>query len=99
MEFEIRAVRSPQGRRKLVAERKRYFELMQQGYSSRAACRAVGINIKTGREWRNGPSKRGNKKQPPRSPRPVIVGAVVPSRYLSEEERIVIADRRRMGWA
>lgn len=43
MEFEIRPVRSPQGRRKLVAERQRYFELMQQGYSSRAACRAVGI--------------------------------------------------------
>lgn len=97
MGFEIRAVRLPQGRKKLVAERQRYFELMQQGHSSRAACRAVGINIKTGREWRNGPSKR-NKKQPPRSPHRVIVGAVLSSRYLSEEERIVIADRRRMGW-
>ena len=99
MEFEIRSVRSPQGRRKLVAERQRYFELMQQGYSNKAACRAVGVNIRTGRGWRNGTSKRSNKKQqPPRSPRPVIVGAVLSSRYLSEEERIMIADRRRMGW-
>lgn len=31
---------------------------MDQGYSSKAACRAVGINKKTGQEWRNGPSKR-----------------------------------------
>lgn len=97
MEFEIRVVRSPQGRRKLVAERQRYFELMEQGYSSRAACRAVGINVKTGREWRNGPSKR-NKKQPPGSPHRVVVGAALSSRFLSEDERIVIADRRRMGW-
>lgn len=97
MEFEVRAVRAPQGRKKLVAERRHYFELMDQGYSNNAACRAVGINRKTGHEWRYGPSKR-NRKQPPRSSRRVIVGAALSSRYLSEADRIAIADWRRQGW-
>lgn len=35
MDFEIRKVRTPQGPRKLVAERAAYFQLMEQGYSTR----------------------------------------------------------------
>lgn len=97
MEFEVRASRRPQGRFRLVAERRHYFELMAQGYSSKAACLIVGINEKTGREWRNGPSQR-NRKQPPWTPSRASMGAVLSSRYLSESERIQIADGRRQGW-
>lgn len=97
MTFEIRPGRAPQGARKLVTERRYYFELVAQGYSSREACRIVGVNPKTGREWRNGPSKR-NGKRPPLLPTEVAVGAVLSSRFLSEEERVVIADGRRLGW-
>ena len=43
MEFEIRKVRTvAQGREKLVREREEYFRLMDQGLSSREACRRVG---------------------------------------------------------
>lgn len=59
MEFEIRKDRTkPQGRKKLTRERAAYFQLMQQGYSNREACRIVGIDIRTGKKWRNGDRSR-----------------------------------------
>ncbi|WP_188308357.1 IS30 family transposase [Streptomyces sp. CBMA123] len=66
---------------------------MQQGYSNPEACRAVGIDPRTGRKWRNGRSADGRQKAAP------PIHAVVPpsgaSRYLREDERIHIADRLR----
>ncbi|MCX4729473.1 helix-turn-helix domain-containing protein [Streptomyces sp. NBC_01363] len=53
MDFEIRGNRKPGGGR-LVRERAAYFELMEQGYSTRDAARIVGINLRTGKRWRNG---------------------------------------------
>ena len=41
--FQIRENRKPQGRKKLIAERRAYFEFMRKGMSSKAAARAVGI--------------------------------------------------------
>lgn len=46
--------RRPHGRRRLLLERKQYFELMEKGYSNTRACEIVGINVRTGREWKNG---------------------------------------------
>ncbi|WP_435881051.1 IS30 family transposase [Streptosporangium subroseum] len=79
---------------KLAREREEYFRLMDQGVSSREACRIVGINRRTGKRWRNGSSpSAGNKGAPP-----VRRPAVPPSgssRYLGEDDRIYIADRLR----
>ncbi|MET9426106.1 IS30 family transposase [Streptomyces sp. NPDC006540] len=93
MDFRIREVRSPQGAKKLSAERAAYFQLMQQGLSNEDACRIVGVNPKTGRRWRNGrrPSGR-NKAAPPVRP---VVPPSSSSRFLREDERIYIADRLR----
>ncbi|WP_435846298.1 IS30 family transposase [Streptomyces diacarni] len=94
MDFKIRENRDkPQGRRPLVREREEYFRLMDQGLSSREACRVVGINRRTGKKWRNGQGATAwNKaKAPVRRP-----GAQEgPSRYLGEADRIHIADRLR----
>ncbi|MEE4493021.1 IS30 family transposase, partial [Streptomyces sp. BE230] len=55
MDFEIRKDRSGgKGGRRLAREREVYLQLMSQGYSSTEACRIVGINIRTGKRWRNG---------------------------------------------
>ncbi|MFD8827893.1 helix-turn-helix domain-containing protein, partial [Streptomyces sp. NPDC059605] len=62
MAFEIREIRTPQGKKKLVREREEYFRLMDQGVSSREACRIVGINRRTGKRWRNGTA--ATKKRP-----------------------------------
>ncbi|MER6952312.1 IS30 family transposase [Nonomuraea sp. NPDC000554] len=95
MDFEIRKDRKPQGPKKLIREREEYFRLMDQGLSSREACRIVGINLRTGKKWRNGHHSPGAGKKavpPAGSEAPPSDG---PSRYLRENERIHIADRVR----
>jgi IS30 family transposase len=92
MDFEVRKVRKAQGSRKLRREREEYFRLMQLGYSNKEACQVVGINLRTGREWRNGRTSPNRIVAPaltPRTPRGVS------SRYLREDERLHIADRLR----
>ncbi|MFJ7247173.1 IS30 family transposase [Kitasatospora sp. NPDC098652] len=66
---------------------------MDQGLSSREACRRVGINLRTGKRWRNGRNASGKDKARP----PVLAAlpASGPSRYLREADRIYIADRLR----
>ncbi|WP_405186010.1 IS30 family transposase [Streptomyces anulatus] len=95
MDFEIRKDRKPQGRKKLTRERAAYFQLMQQGYSSKEACRIVGIDVRTGKKWRNGRhAYKGREKAAP----PIYQEAPPssgPSRYLGEADRIHIADRLR----
>ncbi|KUJ66325.1 integrase [Streptomyces albus subsp. albus] len=95
MDFEIRKDRKPQGRKKLTRERAAYFQLMQRGYSSREACRIVGIDVRTGKKWRNGRhAHKGRAKAAP----PIYQEAPAssgPSRYLREADRIHIADRLR----
>lgn len=94
MDHQIREDRKPQGRKRLTAERAAYFQLVQQGYSNKEACRIVGINPRTGKVWRNGrrAHKGLSKARPPVHREPSSAG---PGRYLRESERIHIADRLR----
>ncbi|GAA1199637.1 hypothetical protein GCM10009654_65230 [Streptomyces hebeiensis] len=91
MAFEIRKDKQTRGV-KLRREREECFRLMKLGYGSEEASRLVGINPRTGREWRNSRPNGGKKR-----PRPaahiarVISGAS--SRFLSQAERIHIVDR------
>jgi transposase, IS30 family len=79
-------------------KQQRYVQLIAQGVSNAEACRLVGINRRTGTRWRYGRRVRNSggdvvnypavkiTKVRPRSPR-----------YLSEPERIRIADLRSAG--
>lgn len=84
--------RSPAGG--VQAEKQqRYLQLIGQDVNNSEACRQVGIDRKTGNRWRYGRKLRNSagalviyppvkiKQARPRSPR-----------YLSEQERIQIAD-------
>lgn len=51
MGFNIRKNRTPQGRKKLTREREKHLRLMDEGLSSKQACR---IGHRTGMRWRNG---------------------------------------------
>lgn len=53
MSFEIRPTKQHSGS-KLSRERQEYFRLMKLGYGNKEASRLVGVNPRTGREWRNG---------------------------------------------
>lgn len=98
-EFEVRKIRSPQGRKKLQNERAAYLALVAKGYSTSEACRIVGINRKTGYRWRFGVEKtRTGRKanQPPARPGP-LPSVTERGRYLSQDERLHIADLHREG--
>lgn len=99
MDFKIREDRRPQGPRKLVQEREAYFRLVDQGMGYSEAAAVIGINVRTGKRWRNGRGASGkNKAAPPINavvPPPVETGPPAPSRYLGEADRIHIADRLR----
>ncbi|MFF4427190.1 hypothetical protein ACFY04_41730 [Streptomyces sp. NPDC001549] len=91
MEFEIREDRTrPQGRKKLARERAAYFQRMDQGYSNRV----VGIDVRTGKRWRNGDRLRGQGRRPlpPARKAPMVCG---PSRYLRHQA--MMPRRRRSG--
>jgi IS30 family transposase len=86
-----RARRSP-GALPLTNERDLYISLMRQGMSNAEACRIVGVNRKTGHRWRYGRSvtvRTGDiRTYPPISGPAHSVSA----RFLSEAERVAIAD-------
>ena len=71
----------------------RFVRLIAQGVSNAEACRLVGINRKTGTRWRYGRSVRNSAGALVHYP-PVKITQARPRspRYLSEQERIVIAD-------
>ncbi|MEU8517958.1 IS30 family transposase [Kitasatospora sp. NPDC048722] len=66
---------------------------MDQGLSSREACERVGINLRTGKRWRNGRNASGKDKARPPILEPLPTAG--PSRYLREADRVHIADRLR----
>jgi IS30 family transposase len=85
-------VPKPPGSPPLSAKRDLYIELMSRGISNTAACRAVGINRRTGTRWRRGRTvvNRGGQ---PRTYKPIVTQqAQLSERFLSEAERMIIAD-------
>ena len=67
---------------------------MRQGLTNAEACRQVGINIRTGRRWRYGRHVRVNGRDYTYGP--IAAGPpVISSRFLSENERLHIADLHR----
>lgn len=79
-------------------KQQRFARLIAQGVSNAEACRLVGINRKTGTRWRYGRSVVNSAGEILHYP-PVKITAEKPrsDRYLSEQERIVIADLLAAG--
>jgi transposase, IS30 family len=88
--------RRPGPGRPLTAKRELYLRLMRQGLSNCEACRQVGIDRRTGKRWRYGRRVVVNGREytyAPISAAPPAISA----RFLSEEERVHIADLHRLG--
>src|SRR5499427_10925523 len=86
------------GRAPQTAKRERFARLIARGVGSAEACRIVGVHPKTGKRWRLGRTitscggRRGHY--------PPVIGAgkaEISPRYLSEDDRVRIADLRRAG--
>ncbi len=86
------------GRKPLYAKRQAFARLIAEGVPSARACRMVGICRRTGTRWRNGRRiKSGGRVL---NLPPVITVSPNPEklyspRYLSEDERLRLADLRR----
>ena len=76
----------------LTSQRDLYSRLMAQGMSNAAACRIVGVNRKTGHRWRYGRSITNRVGEILTYPSITRPARAVSARFLSEAERITIAD-------
>ena len=86
-----RSRKSP-GAQPLTSQRERYVALMRQGMGNAAASRVVGVNRKTGHRWRHGRTvtdRTGQVRTYPAITRPAHP---VSPRFLSEADRVAIAD-------
>lgn len=80
----------------LTEKRDHYLRLMAQGMSNTEACRIVGVGRGTGIRWRYGRTVR-NPDGSSRHYAPIMASVQISERFLSEDERVSIADRRAAG--
>ena len=88
--FVSRLDRGARGPGRLVAERRAFLGLVADGVGTSEASRAVGVNPRTGRRWLHGRTDAVGVGGLPAGPEPS-------ARFLSIEERVVIADLRLAG--
>ena len=85
-----------------VEKREQFARLIAQGFNNSEACRITGINRRTGKRWRHGRTITTRDGRKLHYPPVVTTGAgraarEISDRYLSEEERVRIADLRGAG--
>lgn len=94
---QSRRNRRKRGPEPLVDKRDHYLRLMDQGMSNSAACKIVGVHRRTGTRWRYGRTytdKAGRSySYAPITEQPKEISP----RFLSEDERVTIADLLRAG--
>lgn len=82
----------------MTEKRRRFLELLAQGWTLRGACRELEIHRSTGQMWKNGTTVRRKdgtvKVVPPLEP---LAVRVISPRFLSEDERVQIADLASRG--
>ena len=95
----VRTLQEMVGSVPMTAERARYVELTRQGLNNSEVCRIIRIRRKLGSNWRNGWTQRDPATGKTRSYPPIVDVRVprVSARFLSEEERVRIADLLRAG--
>lgn len=100
MEWEYRGVCYPSKKEMLAARRLHYLELIRSGMNFTQAAHAVGVSKRTGKVWRNGRTRATGRNEKPSVDwyrGDMDIPKEVHSRYLSQDERIFIADMRLSG--
>jgi transposase, IS30 family len=93
-----RRVRKGPGRRPQSAKRQGFMELRERGWSILAAAREVGVSRTTGNNWTRGyRTYRHGKAVGFVAPLERLALRQISSRFLSQDERIEIADLRHAG--
>ncbi len=93
-----RRVKKGPGRRPQSAQRRRFMELIERGWSIRGAAIEVGVSRTSGKNWSRGYKVyRNGQVVGFVSPLDRLSARVVSTRYLSQDERVEIADLRHAG--
>lgn len=93
-----RRVKNGPGRRPLSQQRARYMALRAQGIPIRRAGREAGVSRTTARNWEHGYWQyRGAEKSQWIPPLDRLEVRAVSPRYLSQDERLEVADLHRQG--
>lgn len=82
----------------LSRQREEYARLIARGVSNAQACRTVGVNRRTGTRWRYGrtiPARDGSQRHYPAMVDSLKDAPARSPRYLSEQERALVADGLR----
>jgi IS30 family transposase len=87
-----RRPRKSPGALPLTSQRDQYRALMRLGMSNAEACRVVGVNRKTGHRWQHGRAVTTRTGEIRTYPAITVLPAPASPRYLSEAERVAIAD-------
>jgi IS30 family transposase len=93
-----RRVKKGPGRRPLSAKRHRFMQLREQGWSIRAAAREAGVSRASGNRWSTGYKTYRDGQVtgfvPALDPRAM---RQISARFLSQDERVEVADLRQAG--
>ena len=82
----------------LMAQRQEFARLIARGVNNSEVCRLVGVNRRTGTRWRFGRTVTSSSGAELHYPSMDTTSTTCLSgRFLSEDERVVIADRVRAG--
>ena len=93
-----RRVKKGPGRRPQSAKRQRFMELRERGWSILAAAREVGVSRTTGNNWSRGYKiYRNGRSSGSCAPLERLAVRQISARFLSQDERIEIADLRQRG--
>ncbi|MEV5070133.1 helix-turn-helix domain-containing protein, partial [Microbacterium sp. LMI12-1-1.1] len=82
----------------MTDKRRQFLGLLDEGWSVRGACKKLGISRSSGNRWKNGSFERqkdGTVKFVP--PLELLAARTISPRFLSEAERIQIADLASRG--
>jgi IS30 family transposase len=82
-----------------TAKREWFVRLIARGVSTAEACRIIGINPRTGKRWRHGRTITSSSGRRLHYPPVIVRKAEISSRFLSEDERVTIADLHRRGYS
>lgn len=98
MSDSSRTRRKGTGALPMVETRTKSAQLMRQGISNAEACRTLNINRRTGMRGRHGRTVTDTRgRATPYAPISLKAPPTISSRYLSEGERIQIADALQIG--